>query len=227
MSVGTLSSAFRATRLTGTTYLIKEYNDIFSEWPHIYIKIIPSADTIIVIDTGCGGRCNDDSVEVRSLREYIETYPVQENASQPLNPGGAMRYVVVTTHCHYDHILAVEQFKDSLIIASDYSPSFLSSANLAENSLCTSLGLQLPGYTPTLVPHLYELHSPTDPKQSLGLTILHTPGHTPDELALYDAEERMLYVGDILYEHERIIFPNEGSVIDWFEICGLLDLPRQ
>jgi len=48
------------------------------------------------------------------------------------------------------------------------------------------------------------------------MIVIHTPGHTPDELALYDAEERMLYVGDSLYEHEEIIFPKEGSVVTWF-----------
>lgn len=48
------------------------------------------------------------------------------------------------------------------------------------------------------------------------MTLLHTPGHTPDELALYDTAEKMLYVGDSLYEHEDIIFPKEGSIIEWF-----------
>lgn len=48
------------------------------------------------------------------------------------------------------------------------------------------------------------------------MTILHTPGHTPDEIALYDEAEKMLYVGDSLYEWEPIIFPKEGSIITWF-----------
>jgi glyoxylase-like metal-dependent hydrolase (beta-lactamase superfamily II) len=48
------------------------------------------------------------------------------------------------------------------------------------------------------------------------MTLLHTPGHTPDELALYDTAEKMLYVGDSLYEYEDIIFPNEGSIVQWF-----------
>lgn len=48
------------------------------------------------------------------------------------------------------------------------------------------------------------------------MTLLHTPGHTPDELALYDPAEKMLYVGDSLYEYEDIIFPKEGSIVEWF-----------
>lgn len=46
----------------------------------------------------------------------------------------------------------------------------------------------------------------------LGLVVYHTPGHTPDELALWDAAERTLFVGDSLYEWAPIIFPLEGNL---------------
>lgn len=49
-----------------------------------------------------------------------------------------------------------------------------------------------------------------------GILVLHTPGHTPDELALWDEEEYMLYVGDTVYERSAIIFPREGDVVQWF-----------
>lgn len=45
---------------------------------------------------------------------------------------------------------------------------------------------------------------------------------TPDELALWDESERMLYVGDTLYEWAPIIFPSEGSIVDWFTSVGAL-----
>jgi hypothetical protein len=54
------------------------------------------------------------------------------------------------------------------------------------------------------------------------VTIFHTPGHTPDEIALYDHAEMMLYVGDSLYEYEPIIFPSEGSIVAWFESMDFL-----
>ncbi|TFK72915.1 Metallo-hydrolase/oxidoreductase [Pluteus cervinus] len=212
--MSSLKSAFRATRLTATTFLIKEYDDVYAERPHIYAKIVPSADTILVVDMGCGGRSVDPDVEVTSLREFIETFPVQDNDGKALNPGGTMSYIIVTTHCHYDHILAIEQFAGSPILASSHSPEFLSPSALPHNTLCSSLGLELPQYTPTLVPHGFEIH--TSEGTPTGVKVLHTPGHTPDELALYDETEKMLYVGDTLYEKERIIFPNEGSISIWF-----------
>lgn len=62
--------------------------------------------------------------------------------------------------------------------------------------------------------------SATAGKIDLGITVLHTPGHTPDELAWYDREERFLYVGDSFYERGEdgmdIIFPAEGNLVEWY-----------
>lgn len=215
-------SAFQATRLTPSTFLVREYDDIFSEHPHIYVKIIPSANTVLVIDTGTGGKSNNHDVEVTSLRQFIETVEVADNNHRPLNEGGKMKYVVVTTHCHYDHILGIEDFNDSIILASGHSEAFLSPVRIPEHSLCNALHIKTPQYNPKLVPHGHVITSPTHPRTSLNITILHTPGHTPDELAIYDGSEMMLYVGDSLYEYEPIIFPNEGSMVSWFESVDYL-----
>lgn len=61
----------------------------------------------------------------------------------------------------------------------------------------------------------------------MGVTIFHTPGHTPDEIALYDYAEMMLYVCESLYEYESIVFPSEGPIVTWFEsmdfLCWLVE----
>ncbi|KAJ3999479.1 Metallo-hydrolase/oxidoreductase [Lentinula boryana] len=214
-------SAFNATRLTSSTFLIKEFDDIYSEHPYIYAIIIPAKSksvlssrhgTIILIDTGCGGTSNDPNTRISSLREFIETVDVTDNDNKPLNGDddrqGRMGYIVVLTHCHYDHILGVGHFYDSPILASSHYPEFF--YNIPEHSLCNFLDIHTPKYKPTLVPHGHTI--------SNRITILHTPGHTPDSLTVYDptSELPMLYVGDSLYEYEPIIFPNEGSIVDWF-----------
>jgi glyoxylase-like metal-dependent hydrolase (beta-lactamase superfamily II) len=51
--------------------------------------------------------------------------------------------------------------------------------------------------------------------EDLYLQIFHTPGHTADELALWDQNERVLYVGDTMYEWAPIFFPKEGSLIQY------------
>ena len=83
------------------------------------------------------------------------------------------------------------------------------------------MGILPPHYQVTQWVHDYETISYGG--QSLHLQVIHTPGHTPDELAWYDQEERHLYVGDSFYERvaedesyeQAILFPKEGSIIDY------------
>lgn len=213
--------AFTARRLTQTTFLIVEWDDIFNEHPFIYAKVVPSANTILIMDTGCGGATHNPEIGLKNLREFIETVDIADNGGKPLNEGGKMKYIIVESHCHYDHILGVEPFAtDSPILGSSHSPSFVSPENFPANSECESHGLRAPVYGLTLVPHLHEITSSAG--LSLGLKVLHTPGHTPDELALWDVDQNMLYVGDTLYEDDPIIFPSGGSLPVWFSTVDQL-----
>ncbi|PPQ84496.1 hypothetical protein CVT24_006701 [Panaeolus cyanescens] len=227
-------SAFTASRLTPTTFLVKEYNDIYDEKPHIYVKIVKEEKVIMIIDTGCGGAMKGPALShdgsegaggtVTSLRTFIETVPVDDNGGHPLNIRGENSYLVVLTHCHYDHILAVEDFPSSPILVSGHDPAFLSPSALPEHTLCKRLNLSVPKYTPTMVPHLYEIFGMNRDRSGgkARVSVLHTPGHTPDELALYDWVDGMLYVGDSLYEEEPVIFPKEGSIVTWFSSMQFL-----
>jgi glyoxylase-like metal-dependent hydrolase (beta-lactamase superfamily II) len=97
----TPSTCFNCQRLNSTTFIIIE-DDKWRESPLIYVKIYSSV--VVLIDTGCGGASRDPDVQLHSLRRFIETYPVAANGSEPLNPSGERDYVVICTHCHYDHI---------------------------------------------------------------------------------------------------------------------------
>jgi len=54
----------------------------------------------------------------------------------------------------------------------------------------------------------------------LGITVIQTPGHTPDELAWYDHGESYLFVGDSFYEEGRdgmpVLWPKEGNLVEWY-----------
>ncbi|KLO08868.1 Metallo-hydrolase/oxidoreductase [Schizopora paradoxa] len=211
-------AAFQATRLTTSTFKIVEYDDIYNEQPFIYAKVFP--DVLILIDSGCGGATENPDINVKELREFLETIPIAHNKGEPLNAGGRRKYGIITTHCHYDHILAIDQFaNDSVIFASSHSPSFLSPKNFPKNSLCERLGIETPSYTPTLVPHNVSL---SYMNTATRLRFLHTPGHTPDELAIWDDDEDILYVGDTVYEWDPIIFPLQGDISVWFDSMNFL-----
>jgi glyoxylase-like metal-dependent hydrolase (beta-lactamase superfamily II) len=111
-------------------------DDKYREYPFIYAKVTPHA--LLLIDTGCGGATDKPDIELTSLRKFLETYPVADNDNTPLNEGGRKDYVVICSHCHYDHIGAIEQFTDhpaSSLWASAYDKSFLSKENLPTSSL--------------------------------------------------------------------------------------------
>lgn len=95
------STCFSASRLNDTTFQIVE-DDKWAERPIIYAKVYPS--TIVLLDTGCGGATRDPRVELKSLRIFLETFPVADNGNSPLNLSGERSYLVICTHCHYDHI---------------------------------------------------------------------------------------------------------------------------
>lgn len=96
--------AFTARRLTQTTFLIVEWDDIYNEQPFIYAKVVPSANTILILDTGCGGATYNPEIGLKDLRKFIETVAIPDNHGKPLNEGGKMKYIVTESHCHYDHI---------------------------------------------------------------------------------------------------------------------------
>ncbi|EJD49673.1 Metallo-hydrolase/oxidoreductase [Auricularia subglabra TFB-10046 SS5] len=216
------STCFSATRLTDSTFKIV-HDDAYDENPFIYLKLIPDAPLALLLDTGCGaGGSRDKTVAMKSLREFIETYPQPALGGSALNPQAFRKYVVVCSHCHYDHICGIEEFADSALVASARGRQFVE-ADLPAHSLCKYLDIRTPEYNITQrAQHLQPLCAPDGAMIPGPILSLHTPGHTPDSLALYDPGERMLYVGDTLYEWAPTIFPREGDIVEWLRSVEML-----
>ena len=219
------SSDFVCSRVNSSTFVIHE-KDTFDEHPFIYVKLYEDIPVVVISDTGCGGTTNK-LLHSRNLRDFLETCPIASNHGQSLNPrdsnGNPLKeYMIICTHCHYDHILGLEQFRDASpeIVASLAGKSFIED-DLPEHSLCKSLDIPTPQYKITQWGP--DFHSLSFDGEPLGIQILHTPGHTPDELAWYDESERHLYVGDSFYQRvaedesyeQAILFPKEGNISDY------------
>ena len=108
----------------------------------------------------------------------------------------------------------------STIWASSYDKSFLDEENLPTTSLCHLVDMKLPEYT---VSHWADDgQMVTFNNDDLNLVIYHTPGHTPDQIAIWDSEERFIFVGDTMYDTAHIIFPIQSNMLLYVETLGKL-----
>ncbi|KAH7319291.1 beta-lactamase-like protein [Rhexocercosporidium sp. MPI-PUGE-AT-0058] len=233
------STSFISIRVNNSTFLIIE-DDAYGEEPYIYVKLYPKH--ILITDTGCNSS-RQKHLSMASLRQYLEIYPLSINSGKCLNPGGQKRYIIICSHCHYDHILGIPQFleADPTIIASDFEKSFILQ-ELPKHSLCKFINVPTPQYEVSQWARHMEYLSLGG--HAFRIQFLHIPGHTPDSLAWYDIDEHHLYVGDTFYERKRavpipglpddagqvpglpatqaaIIFPEEGG--NWIQYMSSLD----
>ncbi|PVH67345.1 Metallo-hydrolase/oxidoreductase [Cadophora sp. DSE1049] len=234
------STSFVCLLVNNSTFLIIE-DDAYGEEPYIYVKIYPNH--ILITDTGCNSP-RQKHRSLTSLRQFIETYPVSIHSGKCLNPGGEKKYIIICSHCHYDHILGITQFLEAgpTIIASDFERSFILE-ELPKHSLCKYISIPTPEYEVSRWASHMEYLSLDD--HAFRIQFLHIPGHTPDSLAWYDIDEHHLYVGDTFYERKRavpipglpddagqvpglpatqaaIIFPEEGG--NWIQYMSSLDI---
>lgn len=233
------STSFTTRRLNASTFLIIE-DDEYGEQPHIYVKVYATA--LLVTDTGCDAP-RRKPVAMPHLREYLESHLVPCNDGRALNPHGDKDYLVLCSHCHYDHIGGIEHFRTPrcTIIASAFAPDFIL-RDLPRHSICKYMDIPTPEYeVGHWARHMEYLNHKGTP---LRVQLLQIPGHTPDSLAWYDIDEHHLYVGDTFYERTRtiatpdnlpessrahelpriqqaIIFPAEG---DWSDFMASLDV---
>ncbi|KAG8630593.1 hypothetical protein KVT40_002212 [Elsinoe batatas] len=160
------------------------------------------------------------NAQYTEIRQFLEECPVPSNDNQPLNPGGQKQYVIIISHCHYDHIYGLPAFYEQghasapPIITSSWIGKHFVSHDIYTHSLARFRNLPRIEYKPThfvaddtdLIVKAGKLTSdllstPGDADTTnLGITIFNTPGHVPDEIAWYDQAERHLYVGDSIYE---------------------------
>ncbi|RDW87541.1 hypothetical protein BP5796_03235 [Coleophoma crateriformis] len=209
------TTSFISRRLNATTFLILE-DDAYGEQPHIYVKVYPTH--LLINDTGCNTP-RKKHLAVTSLRGFLEECPIPSNDNQVLNPGGQKGYIIICSHCHYDHILGIPPFQDTnpYIIASETGKSWILE-DLPSHSLCKAINVPTPQYNIALwAKHLsYPPSNSPNGLPNLRIQFLNIPGHTPCSLAWYDIDENHLYVGDTFYERRRSIpipeLPDAGPV---------------
>ena len=124
-STPTIPTASPPTR-TVSHYLIREH-DPYGEYPNIYAKVIKitsplTASVIVLSDTGCGTQVRNAEFEEADVSTGPEWWDIGTFLDFTLNRGhgegsgntrgapskaGKAPYLIITTHCHFDHILGI------------------------------------------------------------------------------------------------------------------------
>jgi glyoxylase-like metal-dependent hydrolase (beta-lactamase superfamily II) len=291
----TISRLLTPSGEASASWLIREH-DQYGEYPHIYAKVCksprrrqedddgvglekqqPASHKVIILsDTGCATetrntklqRCDADGLnEIYSTpRGKPRRWNIRTFLEHTINPGDRTPYVVIATHCHYDHILGIGKLmmnpppppparmrfcpktrhmsQEELelhrlatttritVLTSSHDKSFVTPySNLQRHSLSSSVGVHAPRYAITWAEDLSEVQwrfsessgtsedsvsvsaaaaAAAAPIPSISMsmslssriTVLHTPGHTPDSMSWYDADLALLCVGDSFYLKE-------------------------
>ena len=159
-----------------STWLIREH-DIYGEYPHIYAKFCINGSkkhgVIVLSDTGCGTEVpnpqSGQSTQSKALRQQPLTWNIRTFLEYTINPHGLIPYLVMTTHCHYDHILGIGKLPATLdsrsletdssrhggfsgpltrVLSSAKGQSFVTPySSLQKHSLCSSIGVSAPHYS--------------------------------------------------------------------------------
>jgi len=132
---------------------------------------------------------------------------------------------IVVTHCHYDHIAHINEIRR---MCGDCEICIHKADALGLSSDTESLSVMFSERSPGVIPDRIL----DDGDLVAGFEVIHTPGHTPGCICLYDRENKNLISGDTVFTDGgfgRFDFPG-GSVSDLhmsikrlslLEVCGL------
>lgn len=210
-------------------------NDIFclapahAMWPapaNVYVVREPQG-RFSLIDAGCG-----DTETVDRLTESL--------ARLDLSPGGLMTLVI--SHAHPDHMGAAGRFvrtciengaDPAVLIHEDDALSAISPRRLTE-SYDIDLSIETYGDKPEvsdLLSFFDNFGCPmrrVDPTGTLregdvitlgrySFEVIHTPGHSPGHISLFDASSGVLYAGDIVGDIVAWYTPSSGGVTGYLK----------
>lgn len=197
------------------TYAISEY----SHWEESHVYLLIGEEEALLIDSGLG---------IGNIKEKVE-----ELTLLPIK--------VVTTHVHWDHIGGHKYFKDIYVHKEDAKwlqeglpiPDEVVKKQMLANVDRKTLPVDFDhaGYEVFTTEHAHVIEE--GHIFDLGnrkVQIIHTPGHSPGHLCLYEEDRGYLYTGDLVYKGTLYAFyPSTDPVafrdsID--KICSLPNITR-
>ncbi|HEX9990572.1 MAG TPA: MBL fold metallo-hydrolase [Chloroflexia bacterium] len=134
-------------------------------------------------------------------------YPDElEGIARFVEEQGASVQSIILTHSHWDHVLGPERFPRVKVIAQEeYAAAVaMGGAELLKDVNQWVEKAKVERASPFVIPHPTETFGENMELQvgSLTLWLVHTPGHSPDELVVYHADSGTLWASDILSDIE-------------------------
>lgn len=140
----------------------------------------------------------------------VNCYIVGDESSREvvvIDPGGHARQIgdtltnlrarvvaIILTHAHFDHVMGVEALKRStgapLLVGAKEKPVFESVASQGK-----AFGIAVP---PLPDPERWLKEGDTIEAGKIKFQVLEVPGHSPGSIALYNEENAVVFVGDVL-----------------------------
>ena len=98
---------------------------------------------------------------------------------------------VLLTHGHFDHMLGAE-----VIQQETGAPVYL---HKADEGMLTDERLSAYNHMASRLPQPKNIVRSDYPDEIMGFRVIHTPGHTPGGVCLYNEAEKVLFSGDTLF----------------------------
>jgi len=165
--------------------------------------LIVGEDRALLFDTGIG------LLSIKAVVERITHLPV----------------IVLNSHTHYDHVGSNWEFSTVLAIDSDYTRANMEgfdNSRIAGDFLPEAFCKGAPEgsnadafYTRPWQQSRYVADGEILDLGGRKLEVVFVPGHTPDAVALLDAENRLLFTGDSWYDASLWLFARETNLSDY------------
>lgn len=200
---------FTVEEIDGQTLAISEYQ----HWEQVHSYLVIGSEKAALIDTGLGVS------NIKNIVTQLTDLPIQ----------------VVTTHVHWDHIgghslfedIAVHRYEEGWLAEKFPIPLAVVKSNLMKDPCDFPASFKIDDYTiyqgkPTLVLDDNDIINLGNRK----LQVIHTPGHSPGHICLYESDTGYLFTGDLIYKGTLYAFYPSTNPVDFMNsVKKLLTIP--
>ena len=165
-------------------HIIFADEDVFEGQYDLNIHLIHAEHNLYLIDTGMG------SLQMKVVEEYICSHDLQK----PL--------IIINTHSHGDHYRGNDHFNSKYIVS--HNKAVLAMKNNWE--IDSKVAPPEHGNNQLKLPNLTfdsELYFVED-----GIRLLYIPGHSEDDICIYDEMEQVINMGDMVGDTVNEIVPH-------------------